>query len=418
MSDNNLTVVDVSQVDFCLNYTNNGDQSVGLNVFPSASVFCGFMIPCLLVGVYYHDELHRPLNVMIVNLSISQLLMLLITVFGSIIVMLQNDEYTDWLRFPDHREVLCFLTLLFSVSTSVFYGLIAFNRLLSTVFEGLYNKLAPWILCAVLVVAGWLLSAFGAAFPWMTKYMVFGKDTYFLLGYPWFAAAPCNDGLTNRGIFWLVTSAYFILPALSTIVCYVVILIFIFKTQRLAGLPVNSPRAINLRDRARVLLMLSSASLMYLLCFFLPMIFWSTSSGKRTSASVLGLCAVGVANVPTTTDGNEEYSRLVACMTEKDILDPHRLPSRAQKIASFSRTTLIRAHRLYVMRTLLPQSPRPPLLLTPCTQNKTETDPDCRTQILSPPRFAFNLPFIQELKFEPVLFCVNVDITTLLLLVT
>ncbi|GAU97914.1 hypothetical protein RvY_09134-2 [Ramazzottius varieornatus] len=213
---------------------------------------------------------------MIVNLSISQLLMLLITVFGSIIVMLQNDEYTDWLRFPDHREVLCFLTLLFSVSTSVFYGLIAFNRLLSTVFEGLYNKLAPWILCAVLVVAGWLLSAFGAAFPWMTKYMVFGKDTYFLLGYPWFAAAPCNDGLTNRGIFWLVTSAYFILPALSTIVCYVVILIFIFKTQRLAGLPVNSPRAINLRDRARVLLMLSSASLMYLLCFFLPMIFWST----------------------------------------------------------------------------------------------------------------------------------------------
>ena len=78
--------------------------------------------------------------------SVSQFFMLLITVFGDVVVMLVNTDtpYDPTTNYVNNVEILCFLTLFFSTSTSVFYGLIALNRLVSTVFETLYNRLRPW----------------------------------------------------------------------------------------------------------------------------------------------------------------------------------------------------------------------------------------------------------------------------------
>ncbi|OQV20104.1 hypothetical protein BV898_05897 [Hypsibius exemplaris] len=251
-----------------------------------AVIFCGFMIPFLIIGilghvtvllsVLYHEDLHRPLNVMIVNLSVSQFFMLTISVFGNVLVMLTNDNYTDFTM--DGRDGPCFLTVFFSTSTSVFYGLIALNRLFSTVLETLYNRLAPWKMVWVLVVAGWVLSLLGSVFPFMTRDVDFFTDTFFFLGLPWFHQSVEAD---SSGIFWLLTWAYFIIPAVSIVSCYAAIYLYTWRSQRLSGLPVNSPRAINLRDRARVVLMLLTASAWYLVCFYTSMIYWS-QGGKRS----------------------------------------------------------------------------------------------------------------------------------------
>ncbi|XP_055335206.1 trace amine-associated receptor 4-like [Paramacrobiotus metropolitanus] len=261
---------------------------IEVNDARNAAIFCGLMIPCVFTGgfghvmvllsIFYHEELYRPLNIILANLTVAQFCMLFITVFGSTVVML---NYSDYSININQRDIVGFLTKLFSTATSVFYGLIALNRVMATIYETLYTRIDAWKVVWILSISGWFLSLLAALIPWMAPSLTgFTWDTYFVLGHPWFAATNKDAG---SALSWILMCAYFFIPSICVIMCYCAVFARWTNTQQLAGVPINSQKAINLRDRARVLWMLAITSIVYLLCFYATYIFWSTGPHSKAA---------------------------------------------------------------------------------------------------------------------------------------
>lgn len=124
----------------------------------------------------------------------------------------------------------------------------------------------------------------------MTNLVTFGHDSYFILGFPWFTPA-----INASSLYWFMTSIYFFLPTISVIGISAVVILFSWRTQRNTGLALNSPRAVTLRDRFRVMLMLVVCSAIYIIFYYSSYLYWSF--GKRTrSANYFFLWIVFVQN--------------------------------------------------------------------------------------------------------------------------
>lgn len=229
----------------------------------------------VVLSVFYHEELYRPLNILVVNLTVAQFFMLFITVFGDIVVML---AYPNHQFIIEHRDLLGFCTYVFSVATSVFYGFIAANRLFAVNLETIYARTDAWKMVWTLSILGWILSLLAALFPWMAPSLLnFTWDAYFILGFPWFGTYS-----NNTGLYWTLMALYFFLPGICVVCCYTAVTASWSPSQQLAGVPVNSQKAINVRDRASVLQMLCTCSTLYLICFFTTFIYWTAGSRSRS----------------------------------------------------------------------------------------------------------------------------------------
>lgn len=110
----------------------------------------------------------------------------------------------------------------------------------------------------------------GSAMPWMTTLVTFSTNGYFNLGFLWFS--PSNQ---TASLYWFLMTAYFFIPTLSMTAIYVAAVIHSLRIQRQTGLALNSPRAVTLRDRFRVLLMLMICSAVYVVFYYIPYLYWS-----------------------------------------------------------------------------------------------------------------------------------------------